>query len=109
MVNFLLYLGDLFCFEIFLKELLAARRTEGGLEKGRPVPERIVWIWGYLLLLWSSQFWLGLAMVNPDTIVAALTYVATAPLPRTHPRHATCPLSSPSPLAFALAPPPPAA
>jgi len=82
MVNFLLYLGDLFCFEIFLKELLAARRTEGGLEKGRPVPERIVWIWGYLLLLWSSQFWLGLAMVNPDIIVAGLIYVATALLLR---------------------------
>lgn len=82
MVNFLLYLGDLFCFEIFLKELLAARRTEGGLEKGRPVPERIVWIWGYLLFLWSSQFWLGLAMVNPDIIVAGLIYVATALLLR---------------------------
>src|SRR5437016_7138206 len=82
MVNFLLYLGDLFCFEIFLKELLAARRTGGGLEKGRPVPERIVWIWGYLLLLWSSQFWLGLAMVNPDIIVAGLIYVATALLLR---------------------------
>ena len=82
MVNFLLYLGDLFCFEIFLKELLAARRTEGGLEKGRPVPERIVRIWGYLLFLWSSQFWLGLAMVNPDIIVAGLIYVATALLLR---------------------------
>ena len=82
LVNFVLYLGDLFCFGIFLKELLAARRTEGGLEKGRPVPERIVWIWGYLLFLWSSQFWLGPGMVNPDIIVAGLVYLATALLLR---------------------------
>ena len=85
MVNFALYLADLFCFEIFLKELLAARRTENGWEKGlSPVPEEIVWIWGYLLFLWSSQFWLSLAMVNPDIIVAGLVYVATALLLRVY-------------------------
>lgn len=83
MVNLGLYLGDLFCFEIFLKELLAARRTESGLEKWlRPVPEKILWTWGYLLFLWSSQFWLSPAMVNPDIIVAGLAYLATALLLR---------------------------
>ena len=83
MVNLGLYLGDLFCFEIFLKELLAARRTESGLEKWlRPVPEKILWTWGYLLFLWSSQFWLSPAMVNPDIIVAGLVYLATALLLR---------------------------
>jgi hypothetical protein len=83
MVNFALYLTDLFCFEIFLKELLAARRSEGGLENVFwPAPEKILWIWGYLLFLWSSQFWLSLAMVNPDIVVAGLVYVATALLLR---------------------------
>ena len=83
MVNLVLYLGDLFCFEIFLKELLAARRTDSGLDKGLwPVPEKIVWIWGYLLFLWNSQFWLSPAMVNPDIIVAGLVYLATALLLR---------------------------
>ena len=83
MVNLGLYLGDFFCFEIFLKELLAARRTESGLEKWlRPVPEKILWTWGYLLFLWSSQFWLSPAMVNPDIIVAGLAYLATALLLR---------------------------
>lgn len=85
MMNFAFWLGDLFCFEIFLQELLAARRTESGLEKGRePAPERMVWIWGYLLFLWSSQFWLSLAIVNPDILVAGLVYVATALLLRVY-------------------------
>jgi hypothetical protein len=78
-VNFALYLAGLFCFEIFLKELLAERRIGGGSEKGpRQLPEKIVWTWGYLLFLWASQFWLGPAMTNPDIIVAGLVYVATA-------------------------------
>jgi hypothetical protein len=82
-VNFLLYLADLFCFEIFVKELLAARRIEGGPGKGpRQLPEKALWIWGYLLFLWVSQFWLSPAMTNPDIIVAGLVFVATALLLR---------------------------
>lgn len=82
-VNLALYLVDLFCFEIFLKQLLAARRTESGLERWlRPVPEKILWTCGYLLFLWSSQFWLSPAMVNPDIIVAGIACLATAVLLR---------------------------
>ena len=83
MVNLALYLVDFLCFESFLKELLAARRTPSGAEKWlRPVPEQILWTWGYLLFLWSTQFWLSPAMVNPDIIVAGLAWLATALLLR---------------------------
>ena len=82
-VNFLLYLADLICFEIFVKELLSARRTEIGPENDlRPVPEKIFWIWGYLLFVWSNQSWLRPQQVNPDIIVAGLVYLATALLLR---------------------------
>jgi hypothetical protein len=82
-VNFALYLADLFCFEIFLKELLAARRNENDSQKMlRSIPEKALRIWGYLLFLWASQFWLSLAMTNPDIIVVGLAYVATALLLR---------------------------
>lgn len=83
LVNLGLYLVDFLCFEIFLKELLAARRTESGLHEWlRPVPEKILWTWGYLLFLWSSQFWLSPAMVNPDIMVAGVACLATALLLR---------------------------
>lgn len=82
-VNFVVYLADLLCFEFFLKELLSARRTEIGPENDlRPVPERIFWIWGYLLFVWSNHFWLRPQQVNPDIIVAGLVYLATALLLR---------------------------
>lgn len=104
-VNFALYLAELFCFEIFVKELLAARRIENvwrlqspsasekeqhvapeqsseRSEQAPPLPEEILWIWGYLLFLWASQFWLSLAMTNPDILVAGLVFVATALLLR---------------------------
>lgn len=78
-VNFALYLADLFCFEIFFRELLTTRRIEAGPEKGPlQLPERVLWTWGYLLFLWASQFWLSPSMTNPDIIVAGLVYVTTA-------------------------------
>ncbi len=84
-VNFALYLANLFCFEIFLKELLSARRrtSEAG-EEFRPVPDKSFWMWGYLLFLWTCQYWLSPAMVNPDMIVAGLVYLATALLLRVY-------------------------
>lgn len=83
LVNFVVYLGDLLCFEFFLKELLSTRRTEIRPENElRPVPEKVFWIWGYLLFIWSNHFWLRPQQVNPDIIVAGLVYLATALLLR---------------------------
>ena len=85
LVNFIVYLADLLCLEFFLKELLAARRLEVG-SKGnlKPVPEKIFWVWGYLLFIWSNHFWLRPQQVNPDIIVAGLVYLATALLLRVY-------------------------
>lgn len=83
LMNFVVYLADLLCFEFFLKELLAERGAETGLTDNlRHVPERVFWIWGYLLFIWSNHFWLRPQQVNPDIIVAGLVYVATALLLR---------------------------
>jgi hypothetical protein len=83
LVNFAVYLADLLCFEFFLKELLAGRRSEiGPKDDLKPVPEKVFWIWGYLLFIWSNQFWLRPQQVNPDIIVAGLVYLATALLLR---------------------------
>ena len=82
-VNFVVYLADLFCFEFFLKELLAARRTEIRPQDDlRPMPEKTFWIWGYLLFIWSNQFWFRPEAVHPYIIIAGLVYVATALLLR---------------------------
>ena len=84
-VNFGLYLANLICFEIFLRELLSARSNSGkAAGEFQPVAERIVSIWGYLFFLWSCQFWLSPAMTNPDLCVAGLVYLATALLLRIH-------------------------
>ena len=83
LVNFAVYLADLLCFEFFLRELLAARRPEIGPKNDlKPVPEKVFWMWGYLLFIWSNQFWLRPQQVNPDIIVAGLVYLATALLLR---------------------------
>jgi len=83
LVNFAVYLGDLLCFEFFVKELLAARRKEiTSQDDLRSVPEKVFWIWGYLLFIWSNQYWLKPEYVNPYIIVAGLIYIATALLLR---------------------------
>ena len=85
LVNFAVYLADLLCFEFFLEELLAARRSEiGPKDDLKPVPEKVFWVWGYLLFIWSNQFWLRPQQVNPDIIVAGLVYLATALLLRVY-------------------------
>ena len=83
LVNFAVYLADLLCFEFFLRELLVARGIEvASKDDLRPVPQKFFWTWGYLLFIWSNQFWLKPEYVNPYIIVAGLIYVATALLLR---------------------------
>ena len=84
-VNFFLYLANLLCFEIFLCELISARARSSNVSgEFQPIPAKTLWTCGYLLFLWSCQFWLGPAMTNPDLCVAALVYLATALLLRIH-------------------------
>jgi hypothetical protein len=78
-LNFVVYLASLACFELFLKELILARQTDGELPRNSlPVPDRTVWSWGYIFFLWASCFWLGPAVVTPDLCVAVVVYLASA-------------------------------
>jgi hypothetical protein len=82
-LNVVLFLTSLLCFEAFLKELIAARgRTDAPAGELQPLPEKTLWVLGYVLFLWASQVWLTPAMTTPDMIVAALVYLATAMLLR---------------------------
>jgi len=82
-LNFAIYLGSLYCFEIFLKQLLAARKLSGH-ASGESHPENLrrTWIWGYLLFLWVSWFWTSPAEVTPDLLVVCVVFLATAALLR---------------------------
>ena len=78
-LNFAVYLASLASFELFLKELILTRQTDGELPRNSlPVPDRTVWSWGYIFFLWASCVWLGPAVVTPDLCVAVVMYLASA-------------------------------
>jgi hypothetical protein len=87
-LNFLMYLASFACFNVFLKELVAARysRADEDAEPSaslyQPIPSRSLYIFADLFFLWAAQFWLSPAVVSPDLCVAALVYGATAILLR---------------------------
>jgi hypothetical protein len=85
MVNFLIYLSALICFDFFWREFMrlrreaSARNSNGGLTT---LPE---WAWlalGYALFLWSSLNLIKIWAVTPDMCVAAFVYLAAALLIR---------------------------
>jgi hypothetical protein len=82
LVNFLLYLFALYCFDIFLSELLAARRVLSEPGDELQAQHSDWWSWGYLLFLWASWFWIRPAEVTPDLCVACAVFLATAALLR---------------------------
>jgi hypothetical protein len=78
-VNFAIYLANLACFEVFLKELILAQEAADDFAgEIRPVPSRAMWICGHVFFFWACRFWLSPAIVTPDLTVAALVYLATA-------------------------------
>jgi hypothetical protein len=82
-VNLAIYLASLACFEVLLSELVLAQEAAGAFAgEIRPVPSRIMWIWGHVFFFWAGRFWLSPAIVTPDLTVAALVYLATAILLR---------------------------
>ncbi len=83
LLNFALFIVTVACFELFLKELILARRGASSLPAGSiDDPERRLWLWGGVLFVWATQFWLGPFLITPDLCVAALTFLATALLLR---------------------------
>lgn len=83
LLNFLLFIGTIACFELFLKEWILARRG-GSSSKVGPVDgsERGAWLWGCILFIWAAEYWLGPSLITPDLCVAMLTFLATALLLR---------------------------
>jgi len=81
--NFLVFIGSIACFQLLLKELVLTRRPAFPLPQDSiAASERTFWLWGCVLFVWATQFWLGPSWVTPDLCVAALVYLATALLLR---------------------------
>ena len=76
---FIIFVATLWCFAQLLQQLILLRRdTETSDEYF--VPD---WVWitlGYTLFLWSSLRRIGLGETNPDMMVAAVIYLASAML-----------------------------
>src|SRR5262249_13344104 len=80
LVNFLIYVAALVCFEFFLANFITAYKLKR--EDVTGLPE---WSWslfGYSLFLISSLILVGIGMVTPDMCVAAFFYLASALLLR---------------------------
>ena len=77
LVLFIIFVGTLWCFAYFLKQLIFLRR-ETETKEEFSVPE---WVWvtlGYTLFLWSSLRMIGVGETNPDMLIAAVVYLACA-------------------------------
>lgn len=77
-VNFIIYLFALVCFEFFLTELVVDYNKKVAKLSNRAlkIPN---WVWitsGYSLFIFSSLQWIGVYNDSPDMLVAALVYLA---------------------------------
>jgi len=85
LVNFLIYVGALFCFTFFVCELIGyqqARAQGVGGDKRMSLP---AWAWlvlGYSLFIWSSLELITISRVTPDMCVAGFVYLAAGILLR---------------------------
>ncbi|HEY9651834.1 MAG TPA: glycosyltransferase family 39 protein [Coleofasciculaceae cyanobacterium] len=89
-VNFLMYIISLIAFEVFLSEFIQyyynKNLSKPSKDRYYLIPE---WVWlvsGYILFSWSSLKLIGVDKDNPDMLVAALVYLATAIVLRVHRR-----------------------
>ena len=81
LVNFLIYVAALACFEFFLKIFIAERgRRDVELLKGGQtgLPEPAWWLLGYSLFVSSFLLLIGVGLVTPDMCVAAFISLASA-------------------------------
>jgi hypothetical protein len=87
LVNFLIFVGALACFEFFLTSFVSQQqeRNRDLLAYGQMgIP---VWTWyllGYSLFIWTSLILMGLRVANPDLLVFAFTCLDFAMLVRIH-------------------------
>jgi len=85
LTNFAIYLANLACFEVFLKELIRTRNSWAAAQSGQPfVSAQTVWTWGYVFFLWAARYWVTPAWVTPDLCVAGIVYFIMATMLRIH-------------------------
>jgi hypothetical protein len=77
LVNFLIYVGSLLCFDFFLKNFVSANRTIRKAQSAYGLSEYSWWVLGYALFTATSLLLVGLYRVCPDLCVAALVYLAS--------------------------------
>jgi len=81
LVNFLIYLAALGCFEFFLRNFIRSRRhsAESARKQGNvTLPEWGWWILGYALFIFASLQLITLCLITPDMCVAAFVYLLSA-------------------------------
>ena len=81
LVNFLIYLAALGCFEFFLRNFIRSRRhsDENARKQGNvTLPEWGWWMLGYALFISASLQLITLRSITPDMCVAAFVYLASA-------------------------------
>jgi hypothetical protein len=79
MVNFLIYLSTLVCFDFFWRQVMNSRPiiSPGFSEKKFvALPEWALLALGYLLFIWSSLNLINIWTVTPDMCLAAFLYLA---------------------------------
>ncbi len=91
LVNFVIYMGTLACFEFFWRQLARYRSGEGRAtgQDGLGFPEWAWWSVGYCLFIWTALHMVELWAVTPDMGVAAFVYLAAGVIVRIrleHPR-----------------------
>ncbi len=85
LVNLVIYLCSLGCFQFFMNEFIRYHRSQKGRfseYEGVTLPE---WAWlviGYTLFIWSSLKLITLSVVTPDMCVSAFVYLASGLLLR---------------------------
>jgi 4-amino-4-deoxy-L-arabinose transferase-like glycosyltransferase len=79
LVNFLIYVAALACFEFFLGNFIRNRRASGkepGETGEATLPEWAWWALGYSLFVWTSLVMITIGTVTPDMCVAGFVYLS---------------------------------
>lgn len=79
LVNFILYIFSLSCFQFFMRELLVFRRGQSAKTpetKNTMMPPWALLVIGYSLFIWSSLYLISISVVTPDMCASALVYAA---------------------------------
>jgi hypothetical protein len=89
LVNFLIYLFALVCFDFFLQELIIYYQEKILPYSSNRIYKIPKWVWlvsGYTLFFWSSLQWIGVYSDTPDMLVAAFVYLAAGIVLRVYKR-----------------------